>query len=232
MPLSENRPMKILAIECTHGFASVAVNHSGNVFEERLAEWQKTAESLVPLVMQTMGEAGLAVAALDGVAVSSGPGSFTALRIGLSVAKGIAFGADLPLAPVSTLRVMAEAAAEKSAMKHIVPVIPSRADEYFYSIFANEDGELKEIESSRCMVSELPARLAVFSESLAVISRSVDALAEVAPSLAPHLADASFFSAASLLRHAEKALAEGAAGAAAGAFPDYRQAFAPVQRRT
>ncbi|RXK88411.1 tRNA (adenosine(37)-N6)-threonylcarbamoyltransferase complex dimerization subunit type 1 TsaB [Chlorobaculum sp. 24CR] len=224
--------MKILAIECTHGFASVAVSNGGRVFERRLAEWQKTAESLVPLVMQAMAEAGLPVTELDGVAVSSGPGSFTALRIGLSVAKGIAFGAGLPLAPVSTLLAMAAVAAEKHSAKHIAPVIPSRADEYFYSIYAQEDGELMELESSRCMVSELPERLAGFTGSLAVVSRSSAALAEASPLLAPHLVDASFFSAASLLRHAEKALAEGAAGIAAGAVPDYRQAFTPVQRRT
>jgi tRNA threonylcarbamoyladenosine biosynthesis protein TsaB len=223
--------MKILAIECTHGFASVAVSSGELMIERRLAEWQKTAESLTPLIMQAMGEVGLSVAALDGVAVSSGPGSFTALRIGLSVAKGIAFGADLPLALVPTLQAMAAVAAEKLSAKHIASVIPSRADEYFYSIFAQEDGELMELESSRCMVSELPERLADFTGSLAVVSRSADALAEAALLLAPHLVDASFFSAASLLRHAEKALAEGAAGTAAGAVPDYRQAFTPVQRR-
>jgi tRNA threonylcarbamoyladenosine biosynthesis protein TsaB len=223
--------MKILAIECTHGFASVAVSDGGRVVERRLAEWQKTAESLVPLVMQAMAEAGLAVAELDGVAVSSGPGSFTALRIGLSVAKGVAFGAGLPLAPVSTLLAMAEAATEHVASRYVVPVIQSRPGEYFYSIFSVEDGAFTEIESSRCLVSELPARLAAFADSLAMISRSADTLASEAPSLAPYLIDASFFSAASLIGHAEKAFAEGVAGTAAGTAPDYRQTFTPVQRR-
>ncbi|MBN1929507.1 MAG: tRNA (adenosine(37)-N6)-threonylcarbamoyltransferase complex dimerization subunit type 1 TsaB [Chlorobiaceae bacterium] len=221
--------MKILAIECTHGFASAAVSNGGRVVERRLAEWQKTAESLVPLVMQTMAEAGLLAAELDGVAVSSGPGSFTALRIGLSVAKGIAFGAGLPLVPVPTLLAMAEAATQHVTANRIVPVIPSRAGEYFYSIFSIEDGVLAEIESSRCLISELAARLAAFADSLAIVSRSAEMLAEELPALAPHLADATFFSAASLLSYAEKTLAEGAAGTAAGTAPDYRQAFTPKQ---
>jgi len=223
--------MKILAIECTHGFASVAVSNGGRVVERRLADWQKTAESLVPLVMQTMEAAEMTVTELDGVAVSSGPGSFTALRIGLSVAKGIAFGAGLPLVPVPTLRAMAEAATAHVASRFVVPVIQSRPGEYFYSIFSVEDGAFTEIESSRCLVSELTERLAAFADSLAMVSRSADTLASEAPSLATYLIDASFFRAASLIGHAEKALAEGVAGTAAGTAPDYRQAFTPVQRR-
>ena len=222
--------MKILAIECTHGFASVAVGHGDRLVERRLADWQKTAESLVPLVMQAMEAAGVTAAELDGVAVSSGPGSFTALRIGLSVAKGIAFGAGLPLVPVPTMLAMADAATEQVASTQIVAVIPSRAGEYFYSIFAVEDGILSEIESSRCLVAELPARLADLSGEFAIVSRSSDLLADEVPSLAPHLADASSFNAASLLRHARKALAEGLGESASGAVPDYRQAFTPVQR--
>lgn len=221
--------MKILAIECTHGFASAAVSNGERVFERRLADWQKTAESLVPLVMQVMAEAGLQVAELDGVAVSSGPGSFTALRIGMSVAKGIAFGASRPLVPVPTMLVMAEAASEHVSAKYIAPVIPSRAGEYFYSIFSVEDGALAEIESSRCLVSELAEHLAAFADSLAIVSRSAEILAEEAPSLAPHLAAATFFSAATLLGHARKAFAGGVAGTAEGTVPDYRQAFTPKQ---
>lgn len=223
--------MKILAIECTHGFASAAVSNGERVLERRLAEWQKTAESLVPLVMQVMDEAGLTVSELDGVAVSSGPGSFTALRIGLSVAKGISFGAGLPLVPVPTLLAMAEAATAHTGETHIVPVISSRAGEYFYSIFTREDSALSEIESARYLLSELSGRIASLPGSLAIVSRSVEILAEEAPSLAPYLVDASFFSAATLLSHARKSLAEGAAGTAAGTLPDYRQSFVPAQRR-
>lgn len=223
--------MKILAIECTHGFASAAVSNGECVIERRLADWQKTAESLVPLVMQVMDEAELMPTELDGVAVSSGPGSFTALRIGMSVAKGIAFGASRPLAPVPTMRAMAEAATAYFAAKHIVPVIPSRAGEYFYSIFSVEDGAFSEVESSRCMVSELTERLTSIVGSLSIVSRSADLLADEAPSLAPHLIDASFFSAASLLGHARQVFAEGVAGTAAGTVPDYRQTFTPMQRR-
>lgn len=222
--------MNILAIECTHGFASVAVSSADCRIERRLADWQKTAESLVPLVMQVMDEALLKPADLDGVAVSSGPGSFTALRIGMSVAKGIAFGADSPLVPVPTMRAMAEASQGHVTETYIVTLIPSRAGEYFCSIFMQEPGGLSEIGSTRALFSELPDRLAAFTSSMAVVSRSVDDLAGHLPALVPLLVEASFFSADSLIAHAEKVLSVGLGETATGVVPDYRQAFVPGQR--
>ena len=84
--------MNILAIECTHEALSAAVLSAGIVTEAVSADWKKAAESLVPLVEQVMTRSGLNRQELEGIAISSGPGSFTALRIGMSVAKGIAYG--------------------------------------------------------------------------------------------------------------------------------------------
>jgi len=224
--------MKILAIECTHGFASVAVSNAGNVAEQRLAEWQKTAEALVPLVEQVMADAGLQPADLDGVAVSSGPGSFTALRIGMSVAKGIAFGAGLPLAPVSTFAALASSVLPHTDALHIVPVIPSRASEYFAAICRRDGGELVEVESFRCDAAELPGRLASLGADFAIAGRGVQVIADEVPQLAPHCVEASSFSASSLLPFARKALAENGAEASAEAVPDYRQAFVPRSVRS
>ncbi|HHE31709.1 MAG TPA: tRNA (adenosine(37)-N6)-threonylcarbamoyltransferase complex dimerization subunit type 1 TsaB [Chlorobaculum parvum] len=224
--------MKILAIECTHGFASVAVSNAGNVAEQSLAEWQKTAEALVPLVEQVMAEAGLQPDDLNGVAVSSGPGSFTALRIGMSVAKGIAFGAGLPLAPVSTLAALASSVLPHTDAQHIVPVIPSRAGECFAAIFWRDGDELVEAERFRCDAAELPGRLASLGEEFAIAGRGVQALAEDVPELALCCIEASFFSALSLLPFARKALAKGGGESSTEAAPDYRQAFVPKQVRS
>lgn len=224
--------MNILAIECTHGFASVAVSRDGAVFEGRLAEWQKTAEALVPLVMQTMAKAGVVSAAeLDGVAVSSGPGSFTALRIGMSVAKGIAFGADVPLAPVPTMTALASAALPHTDVLHIVPVIPSRAGEYFAAIYRRDGAVLVEVESFRCEAAELPERLKALCDDFVITGRGVRTLADEVPKLAGRCVEASFFSAASLLPFAEQAFASCGGEPNAEATPDYRQAFVPKQAR-
>ena len=95
--------MNILAIECTHEALSVAVVKGGIVTEAVSADWKRAAESLVPLVEQVMTESRLNRRELEYIAISSGPGSFTALRIGMSVAKGIAYGLGIPLVPVPTM---------------------------------------------------------------------------------------------------------------------------------
>ena len=226
--------MKILAIECTHGVACVAVKN-GNVTVERInGEWQKTAEVIVPLAMQAMSEAGLVPADLDGVAVSSGPGSFTALRIGMSAAKGIAYGAGCPLVPISTLTAMAVAASGHTEARHIVPVIPSRPGEYFYTIYrrqAEAPGMLDELGQGRCMVDDLVALLTPFSGDLAIPVRDAEAFAGRSTDLAESALDAAFFTAGSLLAMAETALGEEGAAAPGEASPDYSQIFVPLQKK-
>ena len=226
--------MKILAIECTHQVACVAVRNGNSTVGRLNGEWQKTAEVIVPLAMQAMLAAGLAPAELDGVAVSSGPGSFTALRIGMSAAKGVAYGAGCPLVPVPTMLAMAAASCSHTEAGHIVPVIPSRPGEYFYSIFrrgGDAPGLLEELGQGRCMAAELSGLLAPFSGDIALPARDIAAVATHAPGLAGFVLDAGFFTAESLLPMAESALRNGSAATAAEASPDYRQIFVPLQKK-
>lgn len=219
--------MKILAIECTHLFASVAVGSRDHHIEQRLPEWQKTAEALVPLISRVMDEAGLLPADLDGVAVSSGPGSFTALRIGMSVAKGIACGAGCPLVPVPTMQAMAQSAMQPDHPSCIVTLVPSRAGEYFCSIFSTEGGAPVETDSFRSPVAELLPRLLSLDRAFVIAARSIGRLMEEAPSLAPYLCEAASFSARSLIPPAEQALFSGLCATSGAVAPDYRQSFEP-----
>ena len=225
--------MKILAIECTHQIACVAVNNGSRVVERASGEWQKTAEAIVPLIMQVMSEAGIGPAELDGVAVSSGPGSFTALRIGMSVAKGIAYGVGCPLVPVSTLHAMALSACGFTAAAHLVPVIPSRPGEFFFGIYRRQSGSciLEELDRGRCLAGELSDRLDAFAGNVAIPVRDVDEFVRHAPRLSQNCIDATFFSAASLLSMAEVAMREGVAALPGEASPDYRQIFVPLQKK-
>ncbi|MCE1273348.1 MAG: tRNA (adenosine(37)-N6)-threonylcarbamoyltransferase complex dimerization subunit type 1 TsaB [Chlorobiales bacterium] len=225
--------MKILAIECTHQVACVAVSNGNRNVERVSAEWQKTAEAIVPLVMQAMTGAGLSPADLDGVAVSAGPGSFTALRIGMSAAKGIAYGAGCPLVPVPTLLAMASAACAHTGAQCLVPLIPSRPGEYFYAVYQCEDGAgiVKELDNGRCMVAELTEKLKALDTSFTIPVRDMSLLVSYAPELAGSVLDASFFTAESLLGFAESELSKGAGAALSDASPDYRQIFVPLRKK-
>ena len=225
--------MKILAIECTHHVACVAVKNGSEVVERLNAEWQKTAEAIVPLVIDAMTAAGLRATELDGVAVSSGPGSFTALRSGMSAAKGIAFGAGRPLVTVPTMPAMAASAMAYTGSTHIVTVIPSRPGEYYYSIYRREvdDAMPTELESARCQAVELSGRLEKLAGDFIVVGRSLAELIAQDAALASRCVEASFFTASSLLGYAEKALSKGVDAVLAEVVPDYRQQFVSGQQK-
>jgi tRNA threonylcarbamoyladenosine biosynthesis protein TsaB len=99
--------MKILALDTASGLCSVALRIDGVMATRELLTTRDHGRELLPMVDALLAEAGLGLAALDALAFGRGPGSFTGLRIAASVAQGLAFGADLPVLPVSDLRALA-----------------------------------------------------------------------------------------------------------------------------
>ncbi len=221
--------MNILAIECTHEALSAAVSRSGVVTEAVCAEWKKAAESLVPLVEQVMIESRIKRQELERIAISSGPGSFTALRIGMSVAKGIAYGLGIPLVPVPTLPTMA--ASLRAADGIVMAVIPARKGEYYYASYRSEDlsSGVWPDEVERGSTTDVVSAAAVLARSgeVVVVGRR---LIELTPLLAGSGAvyrEAHLFSARSLFSAAERLFAGADAVGLNAVTPDYRQAFSP-----
>ena len=134
--------MKLLSIETATEVCAVALAENGKILSEISREEKHIhAEQLVPMIQRILSETRTELAELDGVAVSIGPGSFTGLRIGLSVAKGLAFASNLPLVALSTLKALAYNVWKTIPVttSAIVSVIEIQRDEFATAKFSSND---------------------------------------------------------------------------------------------
>jgi len=130
----------ILNIETSGKICSVAITKDGAVeYQLEDHEGMRHAEVLAPFVEKCMKEIERREMKLDAVAVSIGPGSYTGLRIGLSLAKGIAFGLNIPIIGVSTLQLLAVKAMFRNfdftGEELLVPMIDARRMEVFAGVY-------------------------------------------------------------------------------------------------
>jgi tRNA threonylcarbamoyladenosine biosynthesis protein TsaB len=124
------------------------------VAEKSETEAFKHAELLTKLVAVCMDQAGLSYGQLDAVVITGGPGSYTGLRIGASVAKGLCFGSFARLIALNTLEVMATGyrKAHPECKGYLVPVIDARRMEVFCAVYKAEGGSLKA--PAPCIIDE------------------------------------------------------------------------------
>lgn len=137
----------IINIETSSKTCSVALTKDGVVeFQLEDTEGMNHAIKLAPFVERCMEEIRRKEYTLDAVAVSLGPGSYTGLRIGLSLAKGLCFSLDVPLIGVSTLQILAVKAMFRSmdweGDEILVPMVDARRMEVFSGAF---DFSLREV---------------------------------------------------------------------------------------
>ena len=133
---------RILLLETSAATLSVALAQDGKVVADRICTEPRMQSSLTaPLVKEVMDEAGIGFDALDAVCVSKGPGSYTGLRVGVSTAKGIAFGSDIPLIAVDTPDILVSSVIQSQAKNlYIVPMIDARRMEVYTAVY-NAAGE-------------------------------------------------------------------------------------------
>ena len=113
--------MKLLAIDTSSLACSVALEAGSDVVERHEEQEREHTRLLTPMIREILAEAGLSVQQLDAIVLGNGPGSFIGMRIGGSVAQGLAHAAGLKIVPVSSLAaVAAEVLAESDAREVIV----------------------------------------------------------------------------------------------------------------
>jgi tRNA threonylcarbamoyladenosine biosynthesis protein TsaB len=127
--------MRILALDTATEACSVAVQTADAVHHRFEEVGRGHAELILPMVSQTLAEAGISLEQLDGLAASVGPGSFTGVRISVSVAQGLAFGARLPVVAVTTLEALAQRAVRAGATQ-VLACLDARMGEVYWGCFA------------------------------------------------------------------------------------------------
>ncbi|MEZ5174528.1 MAG: tRNA (adenosine(37)-N6)-threonylcarbamoyltransferase complex dimerization subunit type 1 TsaB [Bacteroidia bacterium] len=133
----------ILQIDTATPVCSAAVSLDGEVISKALVdEGYRHAENIISLCRKVIAETKYSIQDLEAVAVSAGPGSYTGLRIGVSAAKGLCYGLEIPLLTVSTLRMMAlQFYAMHTGFDGLaVPMIDARRMEVYTGIY-NQNGE-------------------------------------------------------------------------------------------
>lgn len=156
----------ILGIDSSAITAGCALYKDGKIVAETFLNTSHThSETLLPMVSTMLESAKLTLSDLDKIAVTTGPGSFTGLRIGISCVKGMCFGADKPCVPVSTLEAIAYNFMQIDGI--VCACMDARCKQVYNALFRSENGVITRICEDRAISA------AVLSEELAALGERV-----------------------------------------------------------
>lgn len=133
---------RILALDSSTDACSVSLRVDGECVSISELAAKSHTQRLLPMVDEVLQQADCALADLDAIAFGRGPGSFTGLRICMGVVQGLAFGAGIPVIPVSTLEAMAQGyyCAQPDDTRPVLVALDARMDEVYWSLFAPHGG--------------------------------------------------------------------------------------------
>ena len=140
---------RIILIETSTALCSVALAKDGRIVAYKESETPRAQASLTaPFVKDILDAQVLGVRDCDAVCVSKGPGSYTGLRVGVSTAKGLCFGAGIPLIAVGTLDTLVYQAADEGLLpegcRYVVPMVDARRMEVYTAVFTPDGRQLTE----------------------------------------------------------------------------------------
>ena len=175
----------ILAVDTSTEACSVALQIGSECIAKYSDEPRSHSRLLMPMVQHVLAEADIKVNQLDAIGISIGPGSFTGLRIGFAAVQGMAYGADIPVVPVSTLELMvATYARQESAQAgEIVALLDARMSEFNLGRYRLDDNrQIVTVEADRLVSSEQAIELIAANQEASVIG-DAGGLFESAPEL-------------------------------------------------
>ncbi len=145
--------MKIIALETSTEYCSVALWQDGEVVGRCEQVGQKHSEVLIDMLNRLLREAGVSIKQCDGIAFGAGPGSFTGVRIACGATQGLALGAGLRVAGICTLLALAEA----SGQQRVIAALDARMGEIYCAAYEKQDrGWMTVFEPCLCKPEDAP----------------------------------------------------------------------------
>jgi tRNA threonylcarbamoyladenosine biosynthesis protein TsaB len=130
--------MLILGLDTGTDICSVSLFDEAEVLYTIDSQRDFSHASLINVYIQRcLDECGFKIAQLDAIAIASGPGSYTGLRVGASTAKGLCYGADLPLIAIDSITALAHGATYTYDVQKVIPMIDARREEVYTAVFDN-----------------------------------------------------------------------------------------------
>ncbi len=146
----------ILHIDSSTKLCSLALSANGDLIcQKEEKESNQHTRVINILIDEMLEEANLTVNDLSAISVAIGPGSYTGLRVGLSVAKGLAYALNIPIVPIGSLKALAIPFLGNS--KKVISTIDARRDEVYLAIFNKEGATLADEHSLIIVQGEYPA---------------------------------------------------------------------------
>ena len=158
--------MKLLALDTSSVACSAAVQIGSKVYSEYEEKPREHTRLLMPMIRALLAEADIDLSGLDGIVLGNGPGSFIGMRIAASVAQGLAFGANLKIAPVSSMAAVA-AAVSPSGAATVVVAQDAHMQEVYLGLYDVLDGAVSDRIPERLQRCEAIEELADTDECVA-----------------------------------------------------------------
>ena len=149
--------MNYLAIDASTEACSVALQVNNKVYSRYELCPQSHSLRLLPMIDSVLAEANVTISALNGLIFGQGPGSFTGVRIGVGVAQGLAFAANLPVVGVSSLQAMAQQAYIEFGEEQVLAAIDARMAEVYNGFFQLDKNNIMQAQQVEAVTP--PAKL-------------------------------------------------------------------------
>ncbi|MGQ9660044.1 MAG: tRNA (adenosine(37)-N6)-threonylcarbamoyltransferase complex dimerization subunit type 1 TsaB [Thermochromatium sp.] len=136
--------MALLAIDTSNLACSAALLTEQGLIQELTLAPRQHGELILGMMQRLLEQAGLEVRDLDALAFGRGPGSFTGLRIATAVIQGVAFGAERPVVPVSTLAALAQGQFRRTGQRRLLTALDARMGEVYWGCYVIGEQDMAE----------------------------------------------------------------------------------------